>query len=248
MRNPMKKPAAALVFPDDMRPDFEGFGPAAFAFLNGLARNNERAWFEAHRETWARDVKFPMECLVASFGRDAGLPVWGDPKRALFRIHRDVRFSANKQPYKPHVSAMLSRTGGRGDAGMLYIHVQPGASFVSSGFYMPDPALLAAWRRRMVEDPKAFLAVVRAVSRKGAPHALITREALKTLPHGFKEHADSPVAEYLKWKHFLVHRPVTDAEAASRALVDVVRKLAKAATPLLEYGWAAEAWVAPRRG
>jgi len=246
----MKTPngrAAALVFPDDVRPDFAGFTPAAFRYLRGLARHNEKAWFDAHRETYDREVKFPMECLVASFARDSGLPVWGNPKRSLFRIHRDVRFSHNKQPYKVHAGAVLTRDGGRGTSGMVYIHVQPGASFVSSGFYMPDPAVLTAWRRRMVENPKEFLAVARAVSRKGAPHTFLTREALKTLPQGFREHADSPVADYLKWKHFLVHRPVTDAEASGPGLVDIVRKLARTATPLLDYGWAVMEWVEPRR-
>jgi uncharacterized protein (TIGR02453 family) len=165
----------------------------------------------------------------------------------MFRIHRDVRFSPNKQPYKTHAAAVLSRNGTRGTSGMVYIHIQPGGCFVSSGFYMPDPAVLAAWRRRMVENPKPFLAVARPFSRKGSPYQLLTREALKTLPQGFRDHADSPVAEYLKWKHFLVHRPVSDAEAASPALVGIVRKLATAATPLLEYGWEVMEWVEPRR-
>jgi len=228
---------AALVFPDDVRPDFEGFPPAAFTFLRGIARHNERAWFEAQRDAYATAVKFPMECLVASFPRDGSLPVWGDPRRAIFRIHRDVRFANDKRPYKTHVGAVLSRTGGRGDTGILYIHIEPGASFVSSGFYMPEPPFLAAWRRRMVEDPDAFLAVARAFKRKPGGMTLGTREALKTLPQGFRDHADSPVAEFLRWKHFLIHRPVSDAEAAGPRLVAIIGRLGAAARPLLDYGW-----------
>lgn len=231
------KRTAALVFPDDVRPDFEGFPPAAFKFLRGIARHNERAWFEANRDAYATAVRFPMECLVASFPREAGLPVWGDPRRAIFRIHRDVRFSNDKRPYKTHVGAVLSRSGGRGENGILYIHIEPGASFVSSGFYMPEAPFLAAWRRRMVEDPDAFLKVARAFARKPGGMTLGTREALKTLPQGFRDHADSPVAEFLKWKHFLIHRPVSDAEAASPRLVATVRRLGEAARPLLAYGW-----------
>ena len=89
------KESAKLVFPDDFRPDFEGFSPAAFKFLRGLARNNEREWFNARREIYDTELKFPMECLVAEFrpgGAGDGLPVRGDAKKAIFRINRDVRF------------------------------------------------------------------------------------------------------------------------------------------------------------
>ena len=101
-RTPKAKEPAKLVFPDDFRPDFEGFRPAAFSFLRGLARHNERDWFKARRETYDTELHFPMECLVAEFRPGAagdGLPVRGDPKKATFRIHRDVRFSKNKSPY-----------------------------------------------------------------------------------------------------------------------------------------------------
>src|SRR5690606_4538295 len=156
-----------LIFPDDVRPDFEGFGPAAFKFLRGLKRNNERAWFQARKDIYERELRFPMECLVASFGPHDRLPVRGDPKRAVFRIHRDVRFSNDKRPYKTHIGAVLSRSGGRGDPGVVYIHIEPGGCFVGAGFYRPDPAFLTAWRQEMVREPEAFLAIARKLARPG---------------------------------------------------------------------------------
>ena len=92
---------AKLVFPDDFRPDFEGFRPAAFTFLRSLARHNERAWFTERRETYDAELRFPMECLIGEFrpgGAGDGLPVRGDPKKGLFRVHRDVRFSTQQHP------------------------------------------------------------------------------------------------------------------------------------------------------
>lgn len=229
-----------LVFPDDVRPDFEGFRPAAFAFLAGLARHNERAWFTARREVYETEVRFPLECLVAEFGSDRagkGLPVRGDPQRSLFRIHRDVRFSPNKAPYKTHAGAVLSRTGGRGEPGVVYIHIEPVSSFVSAGFWRPDPRLLTAWRQRMVEDPESWLAIVRpyADGRDGA--FMRTISALKTMPRGFKDEARSPVADYLRWTSFLLTRKLADAEAMDRGLIDIIRTHALKAVPLLEYGW-----------
>ena len=230
-----------LVFPDDVRPDFEGFGDAAFDFLRGLAENNERAWFTARRETYETEIRFPLECLVAEFrpdGAGGGLPVRGDPTRALFRIHRDVRFSRNKQPYKTHAGAILSRGGGRDEAGVVYLHVQPGNCFVSAGFWRVAPPMLNAWRQRMVEAPDGWLAIV-------GPYGTVPGEApymraistLKTMPRGFKDDARSPVADYVKWKSFLLTRQVPDAVVKTRDFVGVVREHALASAPLLEYGW-----------
>jgi uncharacterized protein (TIGR02453 family) len=229
-----------LEFPDDVRPDFQGFSKEAFGFLDGLKRNNDRAWFTDRKALYDAEVKFQMECLLGEFAPSRGpsaLPVRGDPKRGMFRIYRDVRFAKDKQPYKTHAGAVLSRTGGRGEAGIVYIHIEPGACFVSAGFYAPDRDFLTAWRNRMAQDPDGFLDAVAPFTGERSKYVLRHRGALKTLPRGFSEHAESPVAEFLKWKHFLIARTVTDRQAQSRQLIEIVRETAEAAIPLLNYGW-----------
>ena len=232
---------ARLVFPDDLRPDFRGFGAAALDFFRGLAANNDRAWFTARREVYEAEVRFPLECLVAEFRPGAageGLPVRGDPARGLFRIHRDVRFSRNKQPYKTHAGAVLSRGGGRNEPGAVYVHIQPGGSFVSAGFWRPDPPLLAAWRRRMADAPEEWAAIAAPwAAEPGEAPFLRAISAIKTMPRGYRDHAGSPVAEYLKWKSFLLTRLVPDAVVMTRELVEVVRGHALCAVPLLSWGW-----------
>ena len=231
---------AKLIFPDDIRPDFDGFSDAAFGFLKGLARNNERGWFIENREVYETEIRFPLECLVAEFrpgGAGEGLPVRGDPTRAIFRIYRDIRFSKNKLPYKIHAGAVLSRSGARGEPGVVYIHIQPGNCFVSAGFWRVDPPTLAAWRRRMVEDPEEWLAIVAPFAEGGDAAYMRTISALKTMPRGFKQDAGSPVAEWLKWKSFLLTRQVDDRDAQSRDMVGIIREHARKAVPLLEYGW-----------
>ena len=230
-----------LVFPDDVRPDFEGFSDSAFTFLRGLARNNERAWFTARREIYESEVRFPLECLAAEFrpdGAGKGLPVRGDPSRALFRIYRDVRFSKNKLPYKPHAGAILSRSGGRGEAGVVYIHIQPRNCFISAGFWRADPQVLTAWRQRIVDDPDEWLSVVGPYGTEpGEAPYMRAISTLKTMPRGFKQHAASPAADYVKWKSFLLTRQVPDEVAKSRELVKSIREHALKAVPLLDYGW-----------
>ncbi len=226
--------AKPLEFPDDVRPDFRGFSKEAFAFLEELERNNDRNWFKARKGIYDREVRFAMECLLAEFR--AAEPVRGDPRRGMFRIHRDTRFSADKSPYKTHAGAVLTRSGGKGEPGLAYVHVQPGRSFVSAGFYAPDREFLHAWRRRIADKPEEFLEL--AGTLRKPRHVFGHRGALKTMPRGFREHADGPVADYLRWKHFLVTRKVTDAQAGSRRLVGLVRETIDVAEPLLEFGWA----------
>jgi uncharacterized protein (TIGR02453 family) len=232
--------SAKLVFPDDFRPDFEGFRPAAFKFLRGLAGHNERAWFAERREIYDTELKFPMECLVAEFRDDAagnGLPVRGDAKKSMFRLHRDVRFAKDKSPYKTHVGAILSRGGARSEPGVVYIHIQPGNCFVSAGFWRLDKEPLAAWRQRMAENPDEWLAIAGDYTDPDGAVFMRAISALKTMPRGFRDHADSPVAEFIRWKSYLMTRNVSDAEVSDRGLVGIIRDHALLAVPLLNYGW-----------
>ena len=90
----------------------------------------------------------------------------------------------------------------------------------------------------MVREPKEFLAIAKKLTRKGGRATLEPHETLTRLPRGFETHADSPVADYLRWKHFLLSRDVSDAEAGGKALIRIIRDHARAAAPLLDYGWA----------
>lgn len=112
---------------------FSGFASDDLAFLKGLAVHNDRDWFTAHRAAYDDGLKPALEALVAATTQALaarGVPLAGDAKKSLFRIHRDVRFSKDKSPYKTHVSATLTRTGPDGlwrkmSPGMVYVHIEP---------------------------------------------------------------------------------------------------------------------------
>ena len=229
-----------LDFPDDVRPDFQDFPKEALTFLEELRKNNEREWFKARKDTYDNDLKFTMECLLGEFTasrRPAGFPVLADPKRGMFRIYRDVRFSKDKNPYKTHAGAVMTPTGSKGEPGIIYTHIEPGGSFLSAGFYSLDKEFLSAWRARIALEPERFLDLIAPFTRPRGKYFLRHRGALKTMPRGFQEYADSPVAEYLKWKHFLVGRTLTDKQTQSRKLLDHIHELAEIATPFLQFGW-----------
>ena len=219
---------------------FAGFRPAAFAFFRELKDNNDPAWFKPRKALYEAEVLVPFRELIAAvsdaLGR-AGLPLAGDPRRGIFRIYRDVRFSPDKRLYKTHAGAVLTRSGGRRDPGVLYIHVAPGESMVAAGFWHPEAALLGRLRRAVFADPDDFLSIADRLAAAGCP--LSSDDKLSRPPRGFEGAKDTPVADYVGWKSFTAHRMLSDPEMQSPVLVDRIADFARLVLPLLEWGWAA---------
>jgi uncharacterized protein (TIGR02453 family) len=221
------------------RTAFTGFRPAAFRFFRELYDNNDPAWFRPRKALYESEVLAPFRELIAAVGaslQDAGVPLIGDPQRAIFRIYRDVRFSPDKRLYKTHAGAVLTRSGGKHDPGLLYLHVAPGESMVAAGFWHPEPALLSRLRRAILDDPPEFLAIADRLAAAGCPIA--SDERLSRPPCGFEAAKGTPAAEYVCWKSFTAHAPLTDAEMHSPVVVDRIVDFARMALPLLEWGWA----------
>ena len=184
--------------PDAAVSAFSRFTPEALRFLRDLKRNNHKPWFETHRATYERAVLGPLrqlaEELDVRFARLAPEFV-APPKRALFRIHRDVRFSRDKSPYKTHAALwVFHRDAGRGvgreahgGAG-FYFHIEPGASLVAGGYWMPPRPALARIREAIVEKQRGFEKIVRAPAFVRAFEALSDDDpgaVLKRTPRGY---------------------------------------------------------------
>src|SRR5260370_15685415 len=125
---------------------FPGFRPAAIAFFKGLREHNDPVWFKPRKAVYEAEVLGPLRQLVVAVGaalEEAGLTLGGDPRRSIFRIYRDVRFSPDKRLYKTHAGAVLTRSGNKRDPGLLHLHLDPGQSMVAAGFWPPDPLPLA---------------------------------------------------------------------------------------------------------
>src|SRR6478752_9725291 len=113
------------------------FTQSSLRFFRQLSSNNNKPWFEAHRDAYEEHVRAPMRELVedmfARF-RTFAPEIGGDPKRSMFRINRDIRFSKNKAPYKTHAACWYHHRGAaravgseaeQGSAG-FYFHLEPG--------------------------------------------------------------------------------------------------------------------------
>ena len=218
-------------------PPFEGFRPHTLAFFRSLDDNQNKEWFAANKADYETFVRGPLQSLVTEVSarlEKAKLPLHGDPHRSLFRINRDVRFSKDKRPYNTHASAALTRDGEKQSPGVLYIHIDPAGSFVATGFFRPEPAILHTLRMGLVADVSGWGKVERALDR--AELVLSTDDTLVRVPKGFEE-ASPKLAATLKLKSWVVRRELTAAQLSKPKLVEDIVTLARDAKPLLDFGW-----------
>jgi uncharacterized protein (TIGR02453 family) len=217
---------------------FQGFGPQALPFFKALKFHQSREWFEANRDTYESAVKGPLGDLVEDVAerlRQAKIPIKGDRKSSAFRIHRDVRFSANKDPYKTNAGVALTRSGAKGDPGVLYFHLSPEECFFAAGFHLPEPGELGRLRAAAARAPEAFKAMTARLRKSGL--ALSEEEALKRAPRGFEAIDDAEVAAAIRLKSLICLRPVAEPQIASPALAAGFCVFARDALPLLTWGW-----------
>ena len=220
------------------------FSPATLRFLRGLAAHNEKPWFEAHRDEYEASVKAPMQALIEEL--DVRLArfapeIVGDPKRSMFRIYRDIRFSADKSPYKTHASCWLyhrdgSRGVGReaegGGAG-FYFQIAPGESFTGGGMWMPPKDALARIREAIAENPKAFARIAGNPKLKRRFGELDDEGQLKRVPRGYAP--DHPAAGGLRFQSFVAGRRLTDRQAVGGRLVALLEEDFKVLLPLVRW-------------
>lgn len=210
-------------------------GPAGFSvrtqrFLRGLARHNERGWFEANRGRYEADVRAPLAALVEEVDvRLAALApeIVGHPRQSLFRIHRDVRFSNDKRPYKTHAAAWFFHAdAGRGVGGAatahggagFYFDIGPTTSEVGGGIWMPPRPTLLRIRDAIAEDHGTLRTILDAPARRRRFGALSPTGRLVRMPRGYG--ADHPAADLLRQQSFTLGRTLAERELLDPKLPD----------------------------
>jgi uncharacterized protein (TIGR02453 family) len=219
---------------------FRGFPPQALPFFRALAFHQTKEWFQQNRETYETAVKEPMGDLVEeASGRlvKAKIPIRGDRKSSLFRIHRDVRFSRSKDPYKTNAGVAMTRSGTKSDPGVLYFHLSPEECFFAAGFHHPEPVQLAKLRSAAARASREFKQMTAMLAAKGL--SLSDEEVLKRAPRGFEEVEDPEIVAAIRQKHFICLRPVPEKRIHEPELVEDFCAFASDSLPLLKWGWEA---------
>lgn len=226
---------------------FTGFADAERRFFRTLARRQDREWFQAHKREYEDGWLRPMQALLAEVRTriDGAYPRQPIAAPKVFRIHRDVRFSKDKSPYKTHVGGYLGLEGG--DAGPsapapLYLHVGDGEVFACAGHYMMTPPQLARFRAALLDDTQggALTDLLRGLRRAG--YGTGAHETLARVPRGVAP--EHPRAELLRQKGLIVTFPPLPASLlVERGLVAWLVKHAKRAAPVVE--WLAAAQESP---
>ena len=209
----------------------------SFDLLDQLARNNTKDWYDAHKA----DIK--THCL-APFGemlehvsnrlKDSDRPLEGSAK-TMFRMHRDVRFSKDKTPYKSSVSGVLTPSGTKAEmAGMVYVEMNASGGWVVGGFYKLPTAQLSLIRQRIIDEPDAFQTVLDGLSDAGT--GLADMDRLTRMPKGFSEYEDHPFAEDIKRKSFIIRADVAMASWLNGDVTGIVADLACTVGPLVKFG------------
>ena len=207
-----------------------------YQFLSDLKHNNNRGWFNSNKERF-ETAKFEFEQFIAELIRriaefDPGIEGL-DPRRCIFRIYRDTRFSRDKSPYKTNLGAHLVATAAKPhDRAGYYVHIQPQKTFLAGGAYMPPAPWLKAIRESIAKEGKEFIRIINSPDFTGYFGAM-SGEKLKTTPRDYT--ADHPYIDLLRHKSFLAMHEVPDKQAMSADFITHAARVFAALKPFDDF-------------
>jgi len=202
-------------------------------FLNQINENNNREWFNAHKEEFQKEQGFIEDFadgLLEALNIDDVIET-PSGKKSVYRIYRDTRFSKDKTPYKTHWSGSFRRAT-KYRRGGYYYHIEKGNSFIAGGFWGPSAQDLKQIRDHIAFDATTLREILSDESFVESFETL-KGDQLKTMPKGFSlehEHID-----LLRYKQFLLVRHFTDEEVLSESFFDEAVKTFKNMRPFFDY-------------
>lgn len=208
-------------------------------FLRDLQRNNNRDWFETHKERYREahaDFLQMTEVLLAGISSiDEGVRQSHlQAARCVMRIYRDVRFSADKRPYKDNFFCFINPGGRKSPYAGYYVSIQPGGSFYGGGVYIPDRNPLQSIRERIGNKFNEWIKIVENDGfREFFPDGVKSPSTLKRPPKGWD--ADHPAIDFLKYKGFFTQRMISDRELTSEGFAENALKAFQSVWPLVQF-------------
>lgn len=206
----------------------QGITKEVLHFLKALEENNNRDWFNDHKKDFhllESQVKKTFKTLKEKMGGHDEIE-----RLKMFRIYRDVRFSADKTPYKSHFAGSFSRLGPQRRGG-YYLQIKSGGSFIAAGFWEPNKEDLFRIRKEFELDAGRFRKTIQQPAFKQVWGSL-QGEEVKTAPKGFNR--EDPNIDLIRKKRFIFVRNFTDAEVVSESFIEEVNASFKAIRPFFD--------------
>jgi uncharacterized protein (TIGR02453 family) len=191
-------------------------------YLSDLAANNNKEWFAENRARYEHTREkflYLTEVLINEI-RDFDPAIgYQDPRKCMFRIYRDVRFSADKRPYKTNYGSYIARAGRSGGNPGYYFQVDPVDSFLAGGVFMPAPEMLKAIRTAIYNDPDSFIEIIEDEDFK--PYfELYDKDKLKTAPQGFPK--DWEHIDLIRYRSYSPFKQIGNDELLDEELLQMV--------------------------
>lgn len=205
-------------------------------FLEALAKNNNRDWFNENKKTYQESLEsfrnFAADMLTGIVQFDPSLGNI-EAKDTIFRIYKDVRFSKDKSPYKTHFGCWMAKGGRKSTDAGYYFHFEPGNTFMAAGVWMPPREQLDLIRQDIVFNPSEYLKVISdpGIAKKYERGG--KEDRLKKGPVGFPK--DFEYIEEIKYKHYIFSRNYSEAEVLKDGFSDVVVDDFRGLYPLVSY-------------
>ncbi len=205
------------------------------SFLSNLQKNNSREWMEANKSQYLSSKKQFEDYISSLIDNIAAFDphISGtDPKKCIFRLHRDIRFSKDKRPYKDNMGGFINKAGRKGMDGGYYVHIQPGQSMLAGGIYMPPPDILKKIRQEIDYNPDVLVNFMNSKDFKNY-FGSFEGDRLKKAPKGYNP--DHPNIELLKLKYYIIVHRVNDADLLKPDFLEYASQIFKAMLPLNNY-------------
>jgi uncharacterized protein (TIGR02453 family) len=204
-------------------------------FLEGIQKNNTKEWMEANKADYLKakqQFEDVIKQLIEKISDFDSHIIGAEPKKCIFRLHRDIRFSKDKRPYKENMGGFINREGRKGMDGGYYFHIQPGQSMLAGGVYMPPTDILKKIRQEIDYNPKPLLKYASSTDFKKY-FGLFEGERLKKAPKGYDP--EHPNIELLKLKYYIVAHRIEDEVVLSKDFLNYALQVFKAMKPLNDY-------------
>jgi len=215
------------------------FTAATFIFLDELARNNDRHWFDRNRQRYEDEVREPAFDYIRSMEQPIAqlsphiLVAAKKTGGSLMRVFRDTRFSKDKSPYKTNIGIQFRHAAGKDvHAPGFYLNIAPGEIFLAAGIWSPDNPTLNKVRTLIDEYPDEWLGIKKKL-KAGNSGFELHGESLKRAPKGFA--TDHALLDDLKRKHYVAVKQLPKKDVLGKAATSNTAALFKKAAPLMQF-------------